>query len=214
MPTFQDVSKKTYIGLIAIHCPICNVLNHIDNMTWYSSDNWVLDRTIIKPHTNILSLFEDGDITYYSPEKNIIWEPQCSLNSTIIRTSSEDGNIALFRSLSQLEDCFMIRLQEKENVFFTFWGKKNNSKDQRVIQYISNDTKNEFYQEGVLLNFENPLYYERKKKKDRINKDIIVEYMSYLGWYISEDTFWVSNRDSYLDIRTFPVAMDLQSDTL
>ena len=61
----------------------------------------------------------------------------------------------------------------------------------------------EFYQEGELLPFENSGYYRRRRKKDRINPDIIVEYMSALGWDILDDNFWRSNKEAYKDTRIF-----------
>lgn len=39
-----------------------------------------------------------------------------------------------------------------------------------------------FYQEGQILPFENEKYYQRRKKKDRINYIIILEYLRALGF--------------------------------
>ena len=36
-----------------------------------------------------------------------------------------------------------------------------------------------------------------------LNPDIIVEYMSALGWDILDDNFWRSNKEAYKDTRIF-----------
>lgn len=56
---------------------------------------------------------------------------------------------------------------------------------------------------GTPLPFENEGYYSRRLKKDRINADIILEYMNALGWNMIDDYFWVSDKLSYYEIREF-----------
>ena len=51
---------------------------------------------------------------------------------------------------------------------------------ERIIYALKED-RWVFYEEGELLPFENPDYYKRRKIKDRINNDIIIEYLSKCG---------------------------------
>ena len=41
------------------------------------------------------------------------------------------------------------------------------------------------------------------EKLKAMNPDIIVEYMSALGWDILGDNFWRSNKEAYKDTRIF-----------
>ena len=56
---------------------------------------------------------------------------------------------------------------------------------------------------GNPLPFENEDYYFRRLKKDRINADIILEYMNALGWNMLDDSFWLSHKQAYYEIREF-----------
>lgn len=51
-----------------------------------------------------------------------------------------------------------------------------------------------FAQEGPVQPFENPDYYVRRFKKDRVNREIIMEYMKKLGFMIARKGFWETNK--------------------
>ncbi|MBO7577155.1 MAG: hypothetical protein J6T03_06790, partial [Bacteroidales bacterium] len=63
--------------------------------------------------------------------------------------------------------------------------------------------RSEFYMSGNPLPFENEDYYSRRLKKDRINADIILEYKNALGWNMIDDSFWLSDKQAYYEIREF-----------
>ena len=56
----------------------------------------------------------------------------------------------------------------------------------------------DFAQEGSVQPFENPDYYKRRLIKDRLNREIITEYMEKLGFDISRDIFWESTKPAQL----------------
>ncbi len=56
---------------------------------------------------------------------------------------------------------------------------------------------------GNPLPFENEDYYSRRLKNDRINADIILEYMNALGWNMLDDSFWLSDKQAYYEKREF-----------
>ena len=57
---------------------------------------------------------------------------------------------------------------------------------------------NPFAQEGPIQPFENPDYYRRRLKKDRLNREIITEYMERLGYMIAQDGFWETDKPAHL----------------
>ena len=65
----------------------------------------------------------------------------------------------------------------------------------RVV-YTMQDPQWKFYEQGEILPFENTVNYEKKRIKDRLNKEIIIEYCSQLGFDIANNNFWESAEPS------------------
>ena len=47
-----------------------------------------------------------------------------------------------------------------------------------------------FYSEGTPLSFEKTDYYKRARKKERLNKDILLEYCRAIGLLVENERFW------------------------
>jgi hypothetical protein len=62
----------------------------------------------------------------------------------------------------------------------------------RVV-YAMQDPKWVFYEQGEILSFEDVTNYEKKRKPNRLNKEIIIDYCSQLGFDIKNDNFWESS---------------------
>jgi len=60
------------------------------------------------------------------------------------------------------------------------------------VMYAMQDPKWVFFEQGEVLPFENTANYEEKWIKDRLNKEIIIEYCSRLGFDITNNNFWES----------------------
>ena len=54
----------------------------------------------------------------------------------------------------------------------------SDGRERDILAYVESSWV--FYQEGQILPFENEKYYQRRKKKDRINGIIILEYLRAL----------------------------------
>jgi hypothetical protein len=50
----------------------------------------------------------------------------------------------------------------------------------------------EFFAAGELQVFERPEYYSRKRYDDRMNRQILLEYLLALGMDVKDDAFWSS----------------------
>lgn len=75
--------------------------------------------------------------------------------------------------------CALSNETETDNPFFKFYF-SNPDLEERLIQAYKED-RWIFYEEGKPLSFENLDYYKRRRITDRLNNNIIKEYMIRLG---------------------------------
>jgi len=203
--TIDLFKNESYLGLIVIKIPIEKTLDCLSRIGWFDLVGWTIKSEIIDANTHILNLLDLSVSTYYSPEINIIWEPQTVQGITMLRTTSEDCHSILFRRLANMNlECFVIRICNcKGRAAYTFGRRKGDRRSERYVQYIQDGRRSEFFMSGNPLPFVNEDYYSRRLKKDRINVDIILEYMNALGWNVLDDSFWLSDKQAYYEIREF-----------
>ena len=197
--------ESSFLGLFALKCPLEQTLDCLSRLGWFNLDGWKIKSEIVDAYTNVLKLLDLSRSTYYSPDINIIWEPQNAQGSTMFRTTSEGCHSPLFNHLANTGlECFIIRICNcKGRAAYTFGRRKGGRRSERYVQYIQDGLRSEFYMSGNPLPFENEDYYSRRLKKDRINADIILEYMNALGWNMLDDSFWLSDKQAYYEIREF-----------
>ena len=61
-----------------------------------------------------------------------------------------------------------------------------------------------FYEEGEPLKFENVELYKSRLKKNRLNKEILLQYLNCLGWNIMDENFWHTNNVIYEFVQMIP----------
>ena len=74
--TIDLFKNESYLGLIVIKIPIEKTLDCLSRIGWFDLVGWTIKSEIIDANTHILNLLDLSVSTYYSPEINIIWEPQ------------------------------------------------------------------------------------------------------------------------------------------
>lgn len=198
--------ESSFLGLFALKSPLEQTLDCLSRLGWFNLDGWKIKKSeIVDAYTNVLKLLDLSRSTYYSPDINIIWEPQNAQGSTMFRTTSEGCHSPLFNHLANTGlECFTIRIcNHKGRAAYTFGQRKGDRRSERYVQYIQDGLRSEFYMSGNPLPFENEDYYSRRLKKDRINAYIILEYMNALGWNMLDDSFWLSDKQAYYEIREF-----------
>jgi hypothetical protein len=67
---------------------------------------------------------------------------------------------------------------------------------QRVVHVIL-DQKWEFYDQGKVLPFEEPRYYQQRKIPDRLTPAVVIEYLKSLGWNLEDEAFWRSKDNAW-----------------
>ena len=70
----------------------------------------------------------------------------------------------------------------------------------RTILAMKDSDRWLFSQEGVVESFEQPSLYKKRRIRDRLTREIIIQYLRSVGWDIERDDFWKSlGRVTYYD---------------
>lgn len=128
----------------------------------------------------------------YDGDRFIIWEPLGLKDCSIFYSNFLDGWYTLLYNLAKQHnnEIFMIYLGEIEKKGKMGFYYYNNEKE-RVVRTMY-DNKWIFFEKGKMLSFEKPEYYEKKRITDRINNDILKEYLLSLNVDINKDIFYTS----------------------
>jgi hypothetical protein len=130
------------------------------------------------------------------PARILFWEPRIHPGTTVIMCAFSDGLAYSVFRLSESSPHAWINVRiykggEYPGCFFSYYA--DNRKTERVVQAYKEDEWI-FFQKGPAQSFENLDYYTRRLKRDRLNREIITEYMERLGIMIREDCFWQTDR--------------------
>ena len=110
-----------------------------------------------------------------------IWPIKDDENRTIFVSNLRDGCITILNAL-KLPYYFISLVVSKSyrpNYKCKFEFKKNDVV--RIIQVMWDSTRWVFFEKGVMMPFENPEYYKRRIKRERLNYSIINEYLEAKG---------------------------------
>lgn len=122
----------------------------------------------------------------------IIWEPLNKPNTTVFYVNLSDGWNSLMEVYADKwkKECIHISMSDKSLNdpmchFYYYCGK-----NKRIIQSYKDDDKWVFYETGNLLPFEETQYYKKRYIKDRLPNELIMQYLSSMGWDIAHRDFW------------------------
>jgi len=145
--------------------------------------------------TNDISAVLDSkfdEFIYDSGQTHVIYTPISNRDITIFISNQSDGASSLIHMSNKKMDLESINLEISlpENFYkrsaFTYY---KNGKGIRVV-YAMQDPNWIFFETGEPLSFEDVSLYKAKRKKDRMNKGIIVEYMRKLGVDLYDPNLW------------------------
>ena len=83
--------------------------------------------------------------------------------TTIIRTEGDGTPFLRSLSFSRIK-CYYIRIHNDIYSAYSFIRMETNGNCERIIQYIEEGYRTEFYEEGKALTFEKMEYYKKRKK--------------------------------------------------
>lgn len=132
-------------------------------------------------------------------ETTIILEPMANTGFTIFVTNNNYFWMKFVKKISVEMSCDAINIRMSDlSVEYPLsdFQYVENGIEKRYVRAMKDGARWEFYQEGEIMGFENPLYYKKRKIKDRLNKEILTEYLSKLGIDIASPELWTPVRAS------------------
>jgi hypothetical protein len=139
---------------------------------------------------------------HFDPLTTIIWQPLNQINDCIaIVNSFQDGwsgFVEGFCKRNNLEYMY-ISFSNNQALYsdFAIFNYYNSGKE-RTVYAISDEGKWEFFQKGEILSFENEAYYKRRSISNRLNEEILLEYLQKMGVDLAGKDFWQAKNDSFL----------------
>lgn len=130
-------------------------------------------------------------------QRVVFWEPRLRPETTVFMGSFDDGMSHSAWSLSKKSPLTWINVRMYQDAdypgcFFDYYT--DHRKVLRRLMACKDEEGWDFAQEGSVQSFEDPSYYDRRLKKDRLSREIITEYMDKLGFMIAQDDFWETDK--------------------
>ena len=143
---------------------------------------------------------------YYNQQYNapqvefLLFAPKSNPYTTIMFANIIDGYVNLVKYVSKQCDIEFYNIsifdgsqsQMMNSYHFHYYSK---DRERHLLCY--QDPKWVFFDEGEPLWFENTSYYKQHIKKNRLNKNIIIEYLESLGWDVNNESFWLPATELY-----------------
>jgi hypothetical protein len=125
------------------------------------------------------------------------------VNRIIYTDNTGEGYPSLIYNLCQKNQYRVVscRIYEDEDFpgyFFTYY---DGSKIERTVYSYKDEKEWSFFSRGPLQWFENKLYYSLRQKKQRLNGEIIKEYLKKLGIEIADPNIWNSIVNGFCIVR-------------
>ena len=136
--------------------------------------------------------------------KFAIWQPSTMSFGSALVPNYGDGLIQLMRHLNRR---FQIRYfsaylsRDYKRVGLCRFEHGDEKGAKRVV-YVIHDRGWGFYDQGQILPFENPLYYQNRKIPDRLSPAIILQYLKSLGWDLEVPEFWIAKNGAWIGRKT------------
>jgi hypothetical protein len=141
----------------------------------------------------------EGDTT--KEQRVVFWEPRLRPATTVFMGALDDGMSHSVWSLSRESPHTWINVRIYDNTeypgcFFDYYT--DYRRVLRRLMACKDEEGWDFAQEGPIQPFENLDHYSMRFKKDRLNREIITEYMEKLGFPIAQDGFWETDKPASL----------------
>ncbi|MBK0404664.1 hypothetical protein I5M27_16845 [Adhaeribacter sp. BT258] len=141
----------------------------------------------------------------YNPKdlKFMLYEPLSNKNITVFFSNINEGWYTAIYNYTRLFHKnayfpgFTVSLGHPEPAyFFRYFQSIDNEVEERVV-YLIKENNWVFFEKSHPLNVENPETYLKKKKVDRLNNEIIIDYLRSAGYDLLDDSFYKSDKTVY-----------------
>ena len=194
MDNFYD--NYDFFTLTILNTPIQTAKNEINEIL----TNWWGEMKITQGIVNLDKVNPPPEITPGGAHftKILIWEPKNNPNVTALFVNLQDAYDSLINVWNERFGKKAITLRLSNDKICTYphheINIKTTNKEHRVV-YTHVESKWIFFQGGPIQDFENTDYYKAKIIKDRLDNNIVNEYMSKLGFEIGSNDFYKSAQD-------------------
>jgi hypothetical protein len=149
-----------------------------------------------------LAYINEAEIDTTKTLRIVFWEPRIHPGRTVFIGNFRDGlsHMVFATSVDSPRTWINVRIYDDPDYpgcVFDYYSDRRNIL--RSVMACKDEQGWDFAQEGSIQPFENPGYYERRLKKDRLNRAIITEYMEKLGFMIAMDGFWETDKPASYD---------------
>lgn len=133
--------------------------------------------------------------------KATIFAPRISEQNSILVANLQDGWYTLINVLCKELRCDGLRIRTSTddvqypiNSIAIYEG----GQETRIVQTMLDGDRWDFFQRGAKKAFESETNYRRRRIKDRFDRVILFGYLTALGFDITDDRFWSSDRPALL----------------
>jgi hypothetical protein len=161
------------------------------------SKNWQKKEYILNENVDLTSFVS---ASYFERVQFILWQPKSiDVDMVAFVTNMPDGwpTLLNFYLTHYDREIFRIRLSDEIEEYPANQIEYKTRHEKRIVQALRDSDKWKFYEEGTVLPFEDVNNYKKRKIADRLNADIIDDYLKQNGIDISNSSFWVSNGMAY-----------------
>jgi len=127
--------------------------------------------------------------------KVVSYSPAAAPDSSCIVTNLSDGWNSLSYLLAKEHKAYQVQvISTRQGVEFPqnrieIW---NNGESRRTVMAMKDGEKWMFLEKGSVQEFEDEGNYKRRKKKDRLTRDILIRYLEDIGFSITLPAFWLA----------------------
>ena len=185
-----------------------NIDNVFRNFRQYLSDKADDFKSSISRNIDFDLICDKPYLDYNGDFKFMLFEPLTNPKTTIFFSNARDGWYTAVYNYARLykKDIFQIGFPVDKNLknnpayFFTKFQYNDKSEfEQRVVHLIKENNWT-FYENSDIVKplfMENMEYYKSKRKTDRLNKEIIIEYLNKAGYDLTDKNFFQTNNNVY-----------------
>lgn len=140
----------------------------------------------------------------WHPEQLFFWEPRSNPGHSVMMGNSLDGyQHASFipsqeTSWQYTFSSILDPQDESPYCMFDYFCDHRRVARHVAAGFAEEDKKWIFCQEGPVQPFEKPDYYSRRRIKDRFNREVNSEYLLKLGYDITSDDFWTTEKSAWV----------------
>lgn len=184
------------INITVLRVALCNIMPlfnaFINDMG--EGDKSSLIKPFLQSEIDIKSVHEyynQSVIQDWTKNSFILFTPQLDPQSTVFYAGLTDGwhhLIETFVKKYKIE-AYSITISDLDFPAFHFFAYGRNAERRSILCY-DDGGKWVFYDEGTPLSFERIDMYQKRIKKQRFNKHIVLEYLKSAGWDIENELFW------------------------